>query len=132
MRNRDVCLKHFEAIFPVLKGLRIEQTWGGPVSMTMDMIPHVGFIDDGRVLLASGCQAHGVALGQQNGRTITELLMGQETERTETWFVKRKSRKWLPFGLGGLGFRGVIGAMKMEDRMAIRKSPLAQLENPGR
>jgi glycine/D-amino acid oxidase-like deaminating enzyme len=126
MRNRDVCLKHFEAIFPSLKGLRIEQSWGGPVSMTLDMIPHIGYIDE-QVILASGCQAHGVALGQQNGRTISELIFNESTERTDTWFVKRKSKSWPGLGVGALAFKGMIGLMKLEDRWAIKKSPLAPL-----
>ena len=55
--------------------------------MSWQFLPHIRFVGDERVVLASGCWGEGVALAQQNGRTIAELLAGISTERTDAWFV---------------------------------------------
>lgn len=85
------CEEHLKWIYPQLKDVRVEYRWGGPVSVNMDMTPEIGFIDDERIIYASGCIGHGVSLTHLNGRTIADLLNGDKTELTDFWIVNRKA-----------------------------------------
>jgi len=85
------CEAHLKWIYPQLKNLRIDYRWGGPVSVTADMVPEISFIGDERVIYSGGCFGHGVALSHLNGRTIADLLNGEKTELTDFWIVNRKS-----------------------------------------
>ncbi|TRL94189.1 FAD-binding oxidoreductase [Pseudomonas aeruginosa] len=85
------CEAHLKWIYPQLKDVRIDYRWGGPVSVNVDMVPEISFVDDERIIYAGGCFGHGVALTHLNGRTIADLLNGQKTELTDFWIVNRKS-----------------------------------------
>ncbi len=127
MKNRADVLNHFEVLFPALKGVRVKQTWSGPISFTMDLVPHIGFMGDERVLISSGCAGHGAATAQQHGRTLSDLILNKDTQRSEFWMVKRKPLKWLPLSLGAMGFKAVSGLMAMEDKSALKKTLLQGL-----
>ncbi len=109
---------HVTEVFPQLEGLRFTHHWGGPVSITTDMAPVIGYLgNDKKAIFSMGCIGHGVSLTTYNGKTIAELITGQQTERTEMFFVGRKVFPWPPdlitYGLG----HAVRGFMKLEDRL---------------
>ncbi len=110
--------KHVVEVFPQLKGLRFTHRWGGPVSVTLDMAPVIGYLgEDKKAIFAMGCIGHGVSMTTLNGRTIAELITGQQTERTEMFFVGRKVIPWPP-GLLTYGLvHAVRGFMKLEDAL---------------
>ncbi|MFW5937264.1 MAG: NAD(P)/FAD-dependent oxidoreductase [Desulfosalsimonas sp.] len=109
---------HVTEVFPQLAGIRFTHRWGGPVSVTLDMAPVIGYLGhDQRAVFSLGCIGHGVSMTTQNGRTIAELICGRQTERTQKFFVGRKTIPWPPepltFGLS----QTVRGFMKLEDRL---------------
>ncbi len=109
---------HVTEVFPQLEGLRFSHQWGGPVSITTDMAPVIGYLGkDKKAIFSMGCIGHGVSLTTYNGKTIAELITGRQTERTEMFFVGRKVFPWPPdlvtYGLG----QAVRGFMKIEDRL---------------
>lgn len=110
--------KHVVEVFPQLQGLRFTHRWGGPVSVTLDMAPVIGYLgEDKKAIFAMGCIGHGVSMTTLNGRTIAELITGQQTERTEMFFVGRKVIPWPP-GLLTYGLvHAVRGFMKLEDAL---------------
>lgn len=85
-----------ERFFPRLTGLRTNRVWGGPISITPDWTPHVGFAGDERVLYACGCWGGGTALGFRNGRTLADLALDPASEASRLWFVARRKRRWPP------------------------------------
>lgn len=85
------CENFLKWIYPQLGDVRIDYRWGGPVSVNMDLVPEISFIEDERIIYSGGCFGHGVALTHLNGRTIADLLNGEKTELTEFWIVNRKS-----------------------------------------
>jgi glycine/D-amino acid oxidase-like deaminating enzyme len=108
-------------LFPSLKGVPITHRWGGPVSVTLDMAPALGYLGRDRTAVYSlGCIGHGVSMTQYNGWTLAELLLERSSERTETFFVNRWAIPWPPeplrFGLGG----AIRGYMRQEDRLYDR------------
>ena len=107
---------HVTEVFPQLKGLRFTHEWGGPVSITTDMSPVIGYLGkDKKAIFSMGCIGHGVSLTTMNGRTIAEMITGEKTERTDMFFVGRKVFPWPPdlvtYGLG----QAIRGFMKIED-----------------
>jgi glycine/D-amino acid oxidase-like deaminating enzyme len=110
--------RHVTEVFPQLKGIRFTHQWGGPVSVTLDMAPVIGYLGhDRRVIFSMGCIGHGVSMTTLNGRTIAELICGVESERTDMFFVGRKTFPWPPdmisFGVSHM----IRGYMKLEDRL---------------
>lgn len=126
-RNIQVTVDHFHKIFPTLKGVKVAQAWGGPVSATMDLVPHIGFFGDERIIYTTGCWGHGIALTQQNGRTIADLVMDRQTDRTDFWIVNRKPKKWLPNPLGYASRKSVIEFFKWMDRRQLKGTSLQNL-----
>jgi len=107
-------------VFPSLRGVRIEARWGGPVSVTVDMAPAIGFVGDRRAVYALGCIGHGVALTTMNGQIIRDLILERRTALTDLFFVSRRVIPWPPepirFALGHL----IRGYMRLEDRILDR------------
>ncbi|MFA5536462.1 MAG: FAD-binding oxidoreductase [Bacillota bacterium] len=112
---------HVTEVFPQLEGLQFTHRWGGPVSITLDMAPVIGYLgEDHKALFSLGCMGHGVSLTTLNGKTIAELIAGEQTERTEMFFVGRRTFPWPPelisYGLS----HAVRGFMKAEDKLLYK------------
>jgi len=106
---------HLKQLFPQLKDVGIAYQWGGPVSVTLDMVPNLGFYKDERTLYLCGCTGHGVSLTQYSGKTLAELALGVESKRTEAWFVNRTPVRWPVEPFRQIGMRGVRAVLKAED-----------------
>jgi len=87
---------HLIGLFPALKGIRIEDRWGGPVSLAVEMAPIIGTQERGRVLYSCACSGHGVALAHLNGKTLADLALGVRSDLTDVWFVNRTVVSWPP------------------------------------
>jgi glycine/D-amino acid oxidase-like deaminating enzyme len=82
------------AFFPPLRAARTTHSWGGPISVTADFVPHVGRMADSRIVYAAGCWGHGVPIGLHNGRTLAELSLERDSPSTRSWLVTRQKRLW--------------------------------------
>ena len=109
---------HVLDVFPQLKGIRFTHRWGGPVSVTVDMAPVIGYLgDDKKAIFSLGCIGHGVSLTTYNGRTIAEMIAGQDSSRKEMFFVGRKTFPWPPDPVTYGAAHAIRGFMKLEDRL---------------
>lgn len=112
---------HITEVFPQLKGVGITHRWGGPVSITLDMVPVVGYLgQDQKALFSLGCIGHGVSMTTTNGRAIAELICGQQSERTELFFIGRRTVPWPPEPLTHGLVHAIRGFMKLEDRFIYK------------
>lgn len=113
----------FRAFLPTLKDVRITHRWGGTISATMDLVPHIGFVDDGRrIFRINGCWGHGVAMSHVNGQLVSDLVQGNQSELTEFWVVDRKVRRW-PWGpMRSIGTSVVGAAFTANDEWMLRKA----------
>lgn len=112
---------HVVEVFPQLKGIGFTHQWGGPVSVTLDMAPVIGYLGaDHKVIFSLGCIGHGVSMTTMNGRTIAEMISGEKTERTDMFFVGRKTFPWpsdpLTYGLS----HAIRGFMRLEDKLLYK------------
>jgi glycine/D-amino acid oxidase-like deaminating enzyme len=110
-------------LFPGLRGIRIVDRWGGPVSVPIDMAPAIGFLGDRRAVYSLGCVGQGVSMTHLNGRTIADLLLEKDTDLTRVWFVNRRTIPWPPEPLRFAASHAIRGYMRIEDWAYERKMP---------
>ena len=103
-------------LFPVLEDIRFTHRWGGPVSVTVDMSPAIGYAGDKDIVYSLGCIGHGVSMAHLNGRTVSDLILEQETDLTEVFFVNRKTIPWPPEPIRSFLSHAILGAMRFQDR----------------
>lgn len=110
--NQDHILGEF---FPRLAHIRTARTWSGPISITADWTPQVGFARDRRIVYAWGCWGHGMAIGFHNGSTMADLTLAPYGEASRLWFVSRSKRRWPPI-LGSIVAKKVISDRRRGNR----------------
>ncbi|WP_298721970.1 FAD-binding oxidoreductase [uncultured Oceanisphaera sp.] len=66
-------------VFPQLKDVKQQYTWGGYVGITMNRAPHFGRLN-GNVYFAQGFSGHGIALTGMAGSLMADAIAGS-TER---------------------------------------------------
>src|SRR5690606_3376298 len=106
-------------IFPQLKEVAFTHHWGGPISATLDLIPALGAMAPD-VYYSIGCMGHGVALTQYNGLTLAELILGEDTSRTQAFFVRRKVPRIPGEPLRTLVAGGIRRFLRWQDRRGER------------
>jgi glycine/D-amino acid oxidase-like deaminating enzyme len=108
-------------LFPSLKGVRFSHRWGGPVSVTLDMAPAIGYIGDKRAVYSLGCVGHGVSMTHLNGKTLSDLVLERQTDLTEVWFVGRRTIPWPPEPIRLAVSHAIRGYLRLEDAFYERK-----------
>ncbi len=72
----DALRARMERLFPQLKGIGIDYTWGGTLGITMTRLPMVRRLGP-TTLAAGGFSGHGVALTTLVGKVLAEVVAGQ-------------------------------------------------------
>lgn len=104
-------------LFPSLKNIKFTHRWGGPVSITLDMAPALGYLGDKRMIYSVGCMGHGVSLTHLNGRTVSDLVLEKKTDLTDVFFVNRRTIPLPPEPLRNLVSKAILGYMHFEDKI---------------
>ncbi len=104
------------ATFPQLEKVKFTHRWGGPVSVTLDLAPAMGFVGGPDVVYSLGCMGHGVSLTHLNGRTLADLVLEKKTGLTDVFFVNRTILPWPPEPVRTLSSKAILAAMKFQDR----------------
>jgi glycine/D-amino acid oxidase-like deaminating enzyme len=88
----------FEWFFPQLKEVPFEHCWGGPIAVTGNFMPGVGWFDETvrRCAFAYGYNGHGVAISNLAAHAVTDLFLDRKSEWTDLSFVGRKPEKLGP------------------------------------
>jgi glycine/D-amino acid oxidase-like deaminating enzyme len=69
-------LAEFIALFPSLKGLRVERAWAGYIDATPDAIPVPAEVAQPKgFIFATGFSGHGFAMGPVAGRIVSEIIV---------------------------------------------------------
>lgn len=107
-------------LFPVLSDVEITHRWGGVLGVSRDWMPFVRHDRASGIAEAGGYVGEGVAPSNLAGRTLADLIVGTETERTDLPWVGHESRLWEPEPFRWLGVRGsrriMAGADAAEDK----------------
>ena len=101
-------------IFPELAGVAIAYRWSGHVAMTLDTLPHVGWLDD-RVLYAIGYNGTGVAMASLLGTYAARLSRGERIDLgllgAEAFRPIRFHALYVPVGRAVTGWYQLLDAL---------------------
>ena len=114
---RDIVVE----LFPPLVDAAITHTWGGPLGVPRDWFASVGLDRSTGFAWAGGYVGDGVATSNLAGRTLADLITGQETDLTSLPWVNHQSPPWEPEPLRWLGVNAGLRVMTTADRSERRR-----------
>lgn len=125
-------LRHIlEQLFPVVKGARVDHAWSGVLGVSRDWCASVGLDKATGLAWAGGYVGHGVTTTNLAGRTLRDLIVGDETPLVHLPWVDWTSRPWEPEPLRWIGVRSMYAAYRAADRAEYRgratTSPIATI-----
>ena len=82
--------------FPALRGVAITHRWGGPVGCPRDFFSSVGFDRASGRAWAGGYVGDGVATSNLAGRTLRDLIAGEDSDLARLAWVNHRSPRWEP------------------------------------
>jgi len=95
----------FVDTFPQLSSVRFTHGWGGPIALTVGLMPIFGTLGGGRVHYGHGYCGHGVGPSFLGGEILADLVEGRRTDKTELCFVNRPHSHWPAEPLGTVSGR---------------------------
>lgn len=108
-------------LFPALRDAAITHRWGGNLGVPRDWYPSVGFDRASGLAWAGGYVGDGVAAANLAGRTVADLVLDADTERSRLPWVRRRTARWEPEPLRWLGINAVAALMRHADRSEARR-----------
>jgi glycine/D-amino acid oxidase-like deaminating enzyme len=123
-RNAKVHEKLHETLielFPAVRDARITHRWGGALGISRDWFPSVGLDRASGLAWAGGYVGDGLATTNLAGRTLRDLILGQETELTSLAWVNHRSPTWEPEPARFLGINAGLLLAGMADRAEGRR-----------
>ena len=116
-------------MFPQARHAKIDHAWSGVLGVPRDWAATVGLDPLTGIGWAGGYVGTGVATTNLSGRTLRDLILGQETELARLPWVDHEVRKWEPEPLRWLATKGLYAAYGQADRNEFKgresSSPLA-------
>jgi glycine/D-amino acid oxidase-like deaminating enzyme len=113
-------------LFPVVKDYEVTHEWGGALGIARDWHASAGFDRARGLAWAGGYVGDGVSTTNLAGRTLAQLITGQETELTRLPWVGHRSRSWEPEPLRWVGVNGGRLLMATADRSETRSGKPAR------
>ena len=105
---------------PGVRDAAVTHTWGGPLGVARDWCPSVGLDRPSGLAWAGGYVGDGVAAANLAGRTLTDLVLGRDTDLTRLPWVGHRSPRWEPEPARWLGVSGALRVMTSADRAERR------------
>lgn len=104
------------SFFPAAAGAAVDHAWAGVLGVPRDWTATVGFDHATGVGWAGGYVGTGVATTNLAGRTLTDLVLGRDSDLTALPWVGRRVRRWEPEPLRWLGVQAIYAAYRAADR----------------
>ena len=92
-------------LLPALEGVGFTHRWGGVLGIPRNWIPGLTFDRRAGLGVLGGYVGEGVAASNLAGRTMADLIVGVDTDRTSLPWVGATARRWEPEPLRWLGVR---------------------------
>jgi len=128
----EVVARELAGIFPVLSGKRFTHAWGGAMGVSRSLRPAVCYDGASRVGWAGGYFGDGVGATNLAGRTLADLVLGRDTERSRALWVNPERerslvrRLWEPEPWRWLAISARYRVMGWADRAEARDRALAR------
>ena len=107
-------------MFPALRAHRFTHHWGGPLAAPRDWHCSVTFDRTTGLGAAGGYVGDGVTTANLAGRTLCDLVLGLDTERTRLPWVGHRSRSWEPEPLRWLAINSLTRLASLADSRESR------------
>jgi glycine/D-amino acid oxidase-like deaminating enzyme len=104
--------------FPMLKDVRFTHTWGGPLGWSRDFMPTVSFDPAAGIAMTHGYTGNGVATSNLAGRSLADLILGQDSDLLQLPHINHKTRVWEPEPFRFVGVRYMQREFMRLDRKA--------------
>jgi glycine/D-amino acid oxidase-like deaminating enzyme len=107
---------NFRHLLPMLRDVRFDDAWGGPIDITGHRFPEIGSTHGGRVHFAHGFAGNGAGPSRLAGRILAELVDGQgDSSVAALPFVGRRQPFLPPEPFRFVGARMIREALIRED-----------------
>jgi glycine/D-amino acid oxidase-like deaminating enzyme len=116
----DALRSTLDELFPQLGGVTLTHTWGGPLGVHRDWYPSIVYNRSTGRASAGGYVGDGVSTTNLAGRTLADLITGQDSEETHLCWVGHRSPSWEPEPFRWLGVNAGLLAMQLADRTESR------------
>jgi glycine/D-amino acid oxidase-like deaminating enzyme len=103
-------------LWPHLADVAIDHGWCGVLGVARDWTPSVGLDRSTGLAWAGGYVGDGVTTSHLAGRTLAELIAGEDTPRTRLPWVDHHSRRWEPEPFRWLGVHAIYRLYRAADR----------------
>ena len=118
--THDQIAASLRELLPQVADAKITHRWGGVLGIPRDWFPSVGFDHATGLGQLGGYVGEGVAAANLAGRTLADLIVGADTERTTFPWVHHRSRRWEPEPFRWLGINAVLRAAAYADQAEAR------------
>jgi glycine/D-amino acid oxidase-like deaminating enzyme len=108
-------------LFPAVTDAQVTHRWGGVLGATRDWHTCVEYDPAAGFGWAGGYVGDGVATANLAGRTLTDLVLGRETDLVHLPWVGHRSRRWEPEPLRWLAATGMQVVMQHADTVESGK-----------
>lgn len=109
--------------FPATANAKIDHVWSGVLGVPRDWAATVGLDHKTGIAWGGGYVGTGVATTNLAGRTITDLILGEDTEITRLPWVNHRVRKWEPEPLRWIATHGLYAVYGAADRAELAGRP---------
>lgn len=108
-------------LFPLLAEVSLDGAWQGVMGASREWAPAVGLDRDTGMAWAGAYGGQGVCAANLAGRTLADLIRGQDSELTHLPWVRPLTRQWPPEPFRYLGVTGVNKMMAIADQREWRR-----------
>ncbi len=117
--------------FPAAADVPVEHAWAGVLGVPRDWSATVGLDPATGLGWAGGYVGTGVTATNLAGRTLADLVLGRDTERTHLPWVGHRARRWEVEPLRWVSVQALYAAYRAADRSESRgratTSPIARI-----
>jgi glycine/D-amino acid oxidase-like deaminating enzyme len=113
-------------LFPGAADAQITHRWGGPIGVPRDWFSSVGLDRSTGIAWAGGYVGDGVSTTNLAGRTLSNLLLEQDSDLIRLPWVNHRSPQWEPEPLRWMGINFAIKSFDLADRVENRTRRSAQ------
>jgi len=107
-------------LFPVLEDVAISHAWGGPIGVPRDWCASAGLDRSTGLGWAGGYVGDGVATTNLAGRTLADLITGNDSQITRLPWVGHRSPRWEAEPLRWLEMNAGLQVMSWADKQETR------------
>lgn len=107
-------------LFPQVADARITHQWGGVFASARDWHPSAGYDRRARLAWAGGYAGGGVTAANLSGQTLSDLILGLDTDLTRLPWTNHHSPNWEIEPLRWIGINAALHAMAGVDKKEAR------------